>query len=109
MDDQVRRIQPQDPEIAEVWLRKTDVPDIRAVSASKIITLGGWHVSAWVMQLLRYGPLATELEQRIANALEAVSGCVAPDFGRARLEILEGGGYRKGARSRWCQLTLAPR
>jgi hypothetical protein len=80
MDDQVRRIQPQDPEIAEEWLRKTNEPDIRAVSAAKITTLGGWHVSAWVMQHVRSGPLAAELEQCIPNAVAAVSGVSSIDW-----------------------------
>jgi len=80
MSDEVKQIEPADPEISEEWLRRTNEPDIRAVSASKIITLGGWHVSAWVMSLMRSGPLASELEQRLTNAVQAVSGVSSVDW-----------------------------
>ena len=74
MSDEVEQIQPADPEISEEWLRRTAEPDIRAVSAANIDPLGGWEVSVWVMRLIGPVPLFSELEQRTASALEAVSG-----------------------------------
>ena len=74
MSDEAERIQPADPEISEEWLRRTAEPGIRAVSAASIDPLGGWEVSVWVMRLIGPVPLFSELEQRVANALKAVSG-----------------------------------
>jgi hypothetical protein len=74
MSNDVEQIQPADPEISEERLRRTAEPDIRAVSAARIDTIGGWHVNVWVMQLIRSDPLESELRQRMADALGAVSG-----------------------------------
>jgi hypothetical protein len=74
MNNQARRIQPEDPEIAEEWLRETDEPDLRAVGACKIDRIGGWQVSVWVMEFIRSDPLESELRQRIRSALLGVSG-----------------------------------
>jgi hypothetical protein len=79
MKDQVRRIQPTDWEIAEEWLRETDEPDLRAVSACKIDRIGGWQVSVWVMELIRSDPLESEFCQRITNALQGVSGVTSAE------------------------------
>ncbi|MES9603523.1 MULTISPECIES: hypothetical protein [Actinomadura] len=74
MSDDVQQIQPLDSGIAEEWIRKTDEPDLRAVSASKLRVGPLWHVSAWVMEFVRTDPLESELRRRIADALSAVDG-----------------------------------
>ena len=79
MDDHVRRIQPEDPEVAEEWLRETDDRDLRAVSACKIDSLGGWQVSVWVMEFIRSDPLESEFRRRITNALLGVTGAEEED------------------------------
>ena len=79
MSDQVQRIQPDDPEVAEEWLRETDEPDLRAVGACKIGHIGGWHVSVWVMEFIRSDPLESELRQHITNALLGVSGVTSAE------------------------------
>jgi hypothetical protein len=72
VSEDVQRIQPDDPEITETWLRETDEPDVRAVEASRISS--GWQVGVWVMEFIRADPLETELRQRMATALRGVSG-----------------------------------
>jgi hypothetical protein len=79
MSDQVRRIVPEDSEVAEEWLRETDEPDLRAVSACKIDRIGGWQVSVWVMEFIRSDPLESELRQRITEALQGVSGVISAE------------------------------
>jgi hypothetical protein len=79
VDDRVRRIQPEDPEIAEEWLRETDERDLRAVDACRIDSLGGWQVSAWVMEFIRSDPLESQYRRLITNALLGVSGVTSAD------------------------------
>ncbi|NDU75007.1 hypothetical protein GWI34_20585 [Actinomadura sp. DSM 109109] len=74
MGDEVQQVQPLDSGIAEEWLRKTDEPDVRAVSASMHRSGHWWSVSAWVMEFIRTDPLESELRRRIAEALSGVSG-----------------------------------
>ncbi|TMR35132.1 hypothetical protein [Actinomadura geliboluensis] len=74
MSDDIQQVQPLDSAIAEEWLRKTDEPDLRAVSASKLREGPWWHVSVWVMEFIRTDPLESELRHRIADALSAVPG-----------------------------------
>ncbi|GGQ00394.1 hypothetical protein BKA00_005559 [Actinomadura coerulea] len=74
MSDDVQQVQPLDSGIAEEWLRKTDDPDLRAVSASKLRAAPLWSVSVWVMEFVRTDPLESELRRRIADALSAVDG-----------------------------------
>lgn len=74
MSDDVQQIQPLDSGIAEEWIRKTDDPDLRAVSASKLRAGPLWNVSVWVMEFVRTDPLESELRRRIADALSAVDG-----------------------------------
>lgn len=74
MSDDVQQVQPLDSGIAEEWIRKTDEPDLRAVSASRLRVGPLWNVSAWVMEFIRTDPLESELRRRIADALNGVSG-----------------------------------
>ncbi|QKW33763.1 hypothetical protein HUT06_06720 [Actinomadura sp. NAK00032] len=74
MTDEIQQIQPLDSSIAEEWLRKTNEPNLRAVSASKLREGPWWHVSVWVMEFVRTGPLELELRHRIDDALSAVTG-----------------------------------
>lgn len=78
-DDVVQQLEPADSEIGEEWLRRTDEPDLRAVSAARVDRIGGWQVSVWVMEFVRSDPLESELRQRIGNALQAVSGVTSAD------------------------------
>ncbi len=61
MSDDVKQIEPTDSQISEEWLRKTNEPGLRAVSAAKVDRIGGWQVSVWVMEFVRSGPLESEL------------------------------------------------
>ena len=74
MDDEVRRVEPGDEEIAESWLRETSEPDLRAVEANRIDEIGGWQVTVAVMEFVRSDPLEAELRQRIVGALRGVAG-----------------------------------
>ena len=79
MTDEIRQIQPEDPEVGEEWLRETTDPDVRGVYACKIDAMGGWQVTVSAMEFIRSDPLETELRQRIANALRAVAGVNGAD------------------------------
>ena len=74
MSDDVQQVQPLDSGIAEEWIRKTDEPDLRAVSASRLRAGPLWSVSAWGMEFIRTDPLESELRRRIAEELSGVSG-----------------------------------
>ena len=73
MNDEVRRIEPDDEEIAEEWIRETDEPEIRGVGAS-YGDEGGWIVDVWAQEFYRQDPLGVELRQSIQAALRAVHG-----------------------------------
>lgn len=75
MGDDVQRVEPEDPEIAEEWLRETDEPEIRGVGAS-YSDEGGWIVDVWVQEFFRQGPVGTELRQRVRDALRGVDGVI---------------------------------
>ena len=79
MHDEVEQVKPFDYEISEEWLRKTDEPEVRAVSAAKVDKIGGWHVAVWAMEFVRSDPLEAELRQRIARALQAVTGVTSAE------------------------------
>jgi hypothetical protein len=76
VSQEVRRIEPADPEIIEEWVRETDdeggVLDVEAYTAAGS---GGWMV---VIGAQEYFPsddeLGVELRQRIQRALRAVPG-----------------------------------
>ncbi|GAA1896915.1 hypothetical protein [Actinomadura bangladeshensis] len=74
MNEDIQQIQPLDSRIAEEWVRRTDEPDLRAVSASKLREGPWWNVSVPVMEFIRADPLESELRRRIAHALSGVSG-----------------------------------
>jgi hypothetical protein len=67
-----------DPSLTEEWLRETDEPEIRAVSASKSDD-GDWQVSIWAQEFFRAGSLGVELRQRMASALRAVAGVTSAE------------------------------
>jgi hypothetical protein len=73
VSDGIEQVQPADSSIVEEWIRRTDEPDVRAVSACKRRD-GQWLVSAWVMEFIRSDPLESELRRRIADALNGVAG-----------------------------------
>lgn len=75
MSDDIEQVEPADSEIQEEWLRRTDDPDWRAVSASRWDAIGGWQVSVSVMEFVRSDhPVEPELRERITSALQAVRG-----------------------------------
>jgi hypothetical protein len=77
--DKAQQIEPADPEVDEEWLRGTSEPDIRAVSAIRMDTVGGWQVEISVMEFVRTDPLESELRQRITSALQGVSGVTSAE------------------------------
>lgn len=79
MSDDVEQVEPLDPEIEEEWLRRTDEPEIRAVSANRWDAIGGWQIGVWVMEFVHSDPLETELRQRVTTALQAVSGVTSTE------------------------------
>lgn len=74
MSDDIQQVQPADTELAEEWVRETDEPGLRAVSACKFRDGQWWRVSIWVMEFIRSDPLESELRRHIADALRSVSG-----------------------------------
>lgn len=74
MSDHIQQVRPLDSAIAEEWIRETDEPYVRAVSASRHQEGQWWWVSVWVMEFIRTDPLESELRRRIADALRGVSG-----------------------------------
>lgn len=74
MSEDIQQVQPLAPGIAEEWVRKTDEPNLRAVSASKSREGDLWSISVWAMEFIRTDPLESELRRRIANALSGVNG-----------------------------------
>ncbi|MFA1537573.1 hypothetical protein [Actinomadura monticuli] len=74
MSDGIRQIRPLDSGIAEEWVRETDEPELRGVSASKHRDGPWWSVGVAVMEFARAEPLESELRCRIAEALTAVTG-----------------------------------
>ena len=79
MSDEVEQIEPADYEISEEWLRRTDEPTIRGVSAYTGDRIPGWVVAIWVQEFYRQDPLGVELRQRIKLALSAVEGVTDVD------------------------------
>jgi hypothetical protein len=74
MNDEIRQITPEDPEVDEEWERKTNDPNFRDVDACRAEWMGGWEVGIAAQELFRQDPLGLELRQRVQSALEAVSG-----------------------------------
>jgi hypothetical protein len=79
VSDEIRQIQPQDPQIQEEWLRETDEPGIRAVNVCRVDEIGGWQVMVWVMEYVSEDPLESELRERITTALRNVTGVTSAD------------------------------
>jgi hypothetical protein len=76
MSDDVRPVPPEEGDTDEAWQRLTDEPEVRGVDAAWVAEIGGWQVSAWVMEFIRADPLETELRQRAVSALAAVDGVI---------------------------------
>jgi hypothetical protein len=74
VSDEIRLITSEDPAIIEEWLRETDEPNIRGVSACRIEDTGSWQVTVCAMEFVRGDPLETELRQRVITALRTVGG-----------------------------------
>jgi len=47
VSDDIRQIEREDGEIQEEWLRETDEPEIRNVSAARLDKIGRWQVAVW--------------------------------------------------------------
>jgi hypothetical protein len=60
----VRQVAADDSD--EVWERVTGERDVRGVVAVRIDFVGGWNVSAAVMEFVREDPLESELRRRVA-------------------------------------------
>jgi hypothetical protein len=74
VSDEVRRIEPEDDEIAEEWVRLTDEPEIRGVEAYTTGEADDWVVAVWAQEFFRQDQLGVELRQRMQRALRAVPG-----------------------------------
>lgn len=74
--EEIRRVEPEDGDVAEEWIRETNEPELRGVDVTRW-TDGGdwpWHVGIYVAGLVREQPLASELRGKLADALRAVAG-----------------------------------
>jgi hypothetical protein len=76
VSQEVRRIEPADPEITEEWVRETDdeggILDVEAYTAAGT---GGWMVVIGAQEFFPSDDeLGVELRQRIQRALRAVPG-----------------------------------
>ncbi|QKV71508.1 MULTISPECIES: hypothetical protein [Streptomyces] len=74
MNGIVRQVQPSDSTIAEEWERTADERRLSAASASKHREGSWWWVNVPLMEFVRTDPLASELRDRIAEALSNVRG-----------------------------------
>jgi hypothetical protein len=74
VNDEIQRIPSEEDDVAEVWSRQTDEPDIRGVEAARIDDIGGWIVGVTVQEFFRQDSLGLELRRRMAAALQAVGG-----------------------------------
>jgi hypothetical protein len=70
--DEVRQTRPQGQ--GEEWVRWTDEPEIRGVTAFTDVRFEGWFVSVYPMEFVHDDPLEVELRERIDAALRRVSG-----------------------------------
>ena len=59
------KIEPEDDEIQEEWLREADEGEIRDVCAARLDEIGGWQVSVWALANVREEPLEAELRDQI--------------------------------------------
>ena len=70
----MERVEPDDDEIDEEWIRWTDYPELRGVDACRVDKIGGWMVGICAQEFFRRDPLGVELRQRVRSALLAVEG-----------------------------------
>jgi hypothetical protein len=76
MSDEVQLVPPEEGDADEAWERLTDEPEIRGVDAAWVEAIGGWQVSAWVLEVIRGEPIEAELRLRVADALADVEGVI---------------------------------
>lgn len=74
MCDEVEQVEPTDYGISEQWVRMTDEPEIRGVSAYTGNRVPGWVVGIRVQEFYRQEQLGVELRQHIKTALRGVPG-----------------------------------
>lgn len=74
--DRPKKQEPIDDEVAEEWVRETDEPDVRGVSAHRLHDGGEWpwRVTVHAAEFVREEPLEGELRNAIRAALTAVAG-----------------------------------
>jgi hypothetical protein len=78
-DDEIRRVPNDhvDEEFEQAWIRRTDEPDVRSVSAQEFSIRhnspnGGWQVMVAAMEFVRGGETEAELRRGIISALRAI-------------------------------------
>jgi hypothetical protein len=76
MSDEVRLVPPEEGDADEAWERLTDEPEIRGVDAAWVEAIGGWQVSAWVLEVIQGEPIEAELRLKVADALADVDGVI---------------------------------
>lgn len=74
--DAPTRVEPQDEEIAEEWVRETDEPEVRGVSATRLRASSAWpwRVTIGAAEFIREDPLEKELREALRRGLGAVKG-----------------------------------
>jgi hypothetical protein len=73
-----REATPDDPEIAEEWVRETSEPDVLDVGASRWVEPETWPWRVWVAaaEFVRNEPLESTLRKRMDEELRAVAGVI---------------------------------
>ncbi len=78
-DDEIRRVPNDhvDEEFEQAWIRRTDEPDLRSVSAQEFSIRhnspnGGWQVTVAAMEFVRGSETEADLRRGIISALRAI-------------------------------------
>ena len=80
MSDEAGRVEPDDDEIDEEWIRWTGEPWLRGVDVCRVGKIGYWVVGIMAQEFWRgHQPLGAELRERVQSALRAVEGVTAVD------------------------------
>ncbi len=75
---EVRKITPEDNEVAEEWERVTSEPDVHGVSAGRLKrTKWNWQIFINSAEFVRGDPLASRLDADVTAALKKVKGVSA--------------------------------
>jgi len=74
--DEIRRVEPEDGELSEEWLRETSEPDLRGINVTRWAdgVDWPWQIGVYVAEFVREEPLESELRRRLGEALRAVAG-----------------------------------